>query len=336
MKQSTVGSVRWAEFRNGFKDRYFDTIASDDLKRFAQMAPDVLMDLSMVLCYGNPSKALMRMFVDRALSGIFDTDVHIARPTSHIISSTMSVPYASSNIHVELDFFRMDRDVAHHAVCDFFAKHIGSCKPYERRKHIVVMHNLDHIPHQSAMALRKLVETGCGKVVVVATASNLSRLNEALRSRSVFVRCNVSAEKERLVLDKLMAACGEEAVEGTLRCQATLVSRICSVHPYRHMTMAESVMNDFIEKKLDRCKSILDAVPCIRKLVADLSKLRIESSDVMKAAISIADSRGLESIAGLVEDAAKLEHSSHVHLNPNLSLETFLVRLYDRLVSCPN
>jgi hypothetical protein len=335
MKGQTLrGPKRWSEFQRGFRDTYFASIASNDLLRFSSMKPDEFMDFGMVVFYGNPSKPLMRMFVERALMGIFDLRTIDPRSTTFSVGKSPGgmVPYTSSSVHVAIEFDGMDSETANSAVCEFFAKHLVVSRCYERRKHVVVMYNIDLMPNQCALALRKLVETSCTNVVVIATTSNISRLNEALRSRCVFVRCNVDVQRERDVIDALLMACGERRSTPTGRPRSTLAARICSADPHNHTNLAESMVVDFANNRLWRCKSVLDAVPCIKRFITDVSRFKLGAPDILKAAVAMVAEDPCVDVAAvrsLVDAAARHEHASLLHRKPNMALEAFFLHMYD-------
>ena len=341
---TTFGTQRWAEFRSNFHTTYFDMIASDDLKCMMRLRPEELMEFAMVILYGNASKTLMRLFVQHVLMEIFNITTLETRSATMMCNAT-NVSYAYSNIHIEMDFDRMDANHAMHIVSDFFAKHIAVSKCYGLAKHIVVMHNLDRLPRQSSMALRKFVETSSNNVVCIATCTHTSKIGEALRSRGAFIRCNIERAKQDSVIATLMRVCGERPADTpvtavtpdtvvtpdtpdspNIAMHTPFVSRICAASPFTCIPVVERIVSAFLSNTLRSCKSALEALPAIRKFTSQALKAKMEVAPLMASAIRI-----LQRVE-LVGVAARTEHEISMHGKPHLALECFFMHVFDIIV----
>ena len=315
------GPLRWRTFVERFHETYFDVIASDDLKHLSRLEPESLMEFAMLMLYGNHSMSMMKLLVKHVLMKIFDLKALDPRPASVMLNNT-AIAYASSHIHIEIDFDGMDATIANTVVCEFFAKQIATSRCYGQRKHVVVMYNLDKLPRQTAMALRKLVETCSKSVVCVATCTNTSKISDALRSRCAFIKCNVSKQRQQTLLKML-------GVDITLESlTAPLTTIICG----SSVTLLDVILEDLIDVKFPECGGVLDAVGVIKKVVVHIMRFGYNVAQVIKTTVSVLCKKETGyfdcDLTGLIETAATIEHASTLHRDIILALESFFLHVY--------
>lgn len=344
------GMRRWQSFVANFKTQHFDAIASDDLKRLSRLPVEHLCEFPLLMLHGCNSKTLMRMFAREVLGRIFGSDSPDAdapRTATYAAAST-TVPYASSSAHVELDFDGMDTATAGAAISEFFAKHIGGSRCYAAhassapKKHIVVMFNLDTLPQRCVMSLRKTIETCSHNVVCIATCLNASKLNDALRSRCAFVRCNVSADSEAALV-ALLAAPRQPTkhTKNTRGTMSTLPCRIIAAADGEEADPADPAdpeigclrfVRRFVAYDLKACESVLDAVPAIRKFVQTLVRMHVPIATAMRVALEtcLATTPDHNVSVSLIAAAAHHQHAIVMMSNhkPHVALEAFFVRVY--------
>jgi DNA polymerase III delta prime subunit len=76
-----------------------------------------------------------------------------------------------------------------------YIQNIIKMKPINQDRHIIVLKDLDKASHNCFMALRRIMEIYTNNALFICTATNLSHITEAIRSRCFCIRCPLQPEK---------------------------------------------------------------------------------------------------------------------------------------------
>lgn len=328
-------------FREHFCETYFPLLANKVVNGICRFSPAELFCSPHLLMYGVESTVQV-MYVDAILSRIFGTEITAAKRSAtyevSVSGTKHACPYTHSPHHVEIDMeaLRIMGNAERHFIAEFITKHIATMRNVRQEKHIVVLHNCQAMQDQTMYALRRPVESCTRNVLFIFTTQSLGRMEPALKSRCMHIKCvipasNVEAFWEKFVEDAGVAMNDDDQIEidpahgivkNILRLSSPLTLPATDIN-------ISAFLNDLLQEK-----SIVKAVEKIRVFAFRILQFAVPISRIMRACIThLCDVKGVN-VGDVAILSAQLEYKSQSMSKHAILVEKYFLELYMRYGKC--
>lgn len=324
-----MGLDHFKSFKDNFVGTHFEQLASPHVKLLAALSPDELFSQPHQLMYG-PDVTLTRMMLDGVLTKVFHCSAKKPAMVEVIVNGTKcEMPYTYTNVHTEIDL-GLIASGERNLLSEFVHKHLGSTKSVNvnQAKRIVVLHGIDD--STSLFALRKVLESCSNNVLFILTAKNVSKINDAIKSRCAFVRCAVSETQFDAFCQSFMAAHGiqEACVD---RAEGITYTVLNFGQPEGEDGITRFI-NSHITALIDPQCALPAALTSNRAFSFKMLHFQVPIAMVFRAVIRICSSKHKKvfknKLAHIVHTAANLEHKAERVSKPSLPIEKLLHELW--------
>ncbi len=207
-----MGVDHFQAFQRDFNDRYFQDLWNPQVQILTTMTQADFFTQPHQLFHGQ-DPTLTRMLLDAVLHHVMGAFKKREASIELVVGgSKCTLPFKHSGIHVEVDLDTISSG-ERQLLTEFIHKHLGVTRSVntEQQKRIVVLHGIEN--SVCAFALRKVLETCSRNVLFLLTARNVSKVNEAIKSRCALVRCGVSSDRFDAFCQRFMEDHGIEEAE---------------------------------------------------------------------------------------------------------------------------
>jgi hypothetical protein len=325
---NTEAGYYWKQFCYKFKDKYFDILANESLRRLSKYTPEDLFQNPHILLYGNETTVL-KILTRAILETILQTTSRMKKSTFEVVNNNnkYACPYKYCNTFIEIDMAEITSS-ERQFISEFIYKHIACTKNISQEKHIIVMHNVNTLSENSIYALRQPLEKFSKNILFIFTTKNLSIMQPAILSRFMMIRCNFQEDN---LINFFEEFATDHEIEGDVEIdpgEGLVMNLLRMATPDMESTITR-VIRTFMESLLKE-KNIIKACEMVRVFAYKIMHFNVSIATIMKETITICqkDKRLLKHIHKIIQLSAELEHQSRLVNKQTMILEQYYLCIY--------
>jgi hypothetical protein len=319
-----MGVDHFQAFKKDFNERYFQDLINPQVQLLATMTQADFFSQPHQLFHGH-DLTLTRMLLDAVLHHVMGAFTKREASIELVVGgSKCSMPFKHSSVHVEVDLDTISSG-ERQLLTEFIHKHLGATRTVntEQQKRIVVLHGIEN--SACAFALRKVLETCSKNVLFLLTARNVSKVNEAIKSRCALVRCGVTSDRFDAFCQRFMGDHGIEEAE--VDRSDTVTYTILNFGSTDGDGVDESIkahLQNMVEA------SFPAALKSNRDFAFKMLHFHIPIAHIFKRVIRFCQKRKLAKhrLLLIVDMAASLEHKSTEVSKPSMPIERLLLEVW--------
>ncbi len=205
-------------------------------------------------------------------------------------------------------------------------------KPINQDRHIIILKDIDKASYNCFMALRRIMEIYTRNALFICTATNYSRITEAIKSRCFCIRCPIQSEKafkqflEHYIKDK-----------NTLKLLVSKSNRnINTAILLQHKTSYVNILEDEIKSHyqlMKKTKDIFIIAKANREFLYKILNFDYDSNDIIalfrdNAIKSFIKKEENDIIYEIVKVSAEIDHQMQTTSKDFFVFEKYLLLLY--------